>query len=1324
MKIYKLKAPDRILGSRAWNAPDIQTISEEDFIKLFPYEPYFNENEITKWTNQKLVFSKTINTEKDKKIILDDLKKFESGNYKLFFKAKDSAGKEIETTNYFKIYNKKENIAPDKQLFNLDILNKNPKKDGFLDLKLSSSFPLLYINVEIFYDSGSIFNKVIKLNKEPKIVRIPINKNWPNNLKIETDFVLENRTFDMTTEVDLSEIKETLNIETKSIRNKIEPGSIETWSFSIQNNDKKGIESEALANMYDSSLDQFANQTWPTNLSFNNYDDNDPDSKTFLNFGNTDSYFKNLNEDVPYFYASPIKNDLNWFGFDFVNPEKNVLIYKKYLTDKVAQHNGKYITGVVSDLTGPLPGATVNIAGTTRGAQTDIDGEYKIKALFGETLIFSYLGYDDSSITINDNTIDATLIEGVTTGEVVVTGALGIKKKLNAVGSSYFFEENEITTPSSALQMLTGRVSGVQINTNPNEDYIVIKGSGSLTEKDKALIVIDGKVENLEVFSKINPSTIFSITTLKESQGVELYGSQGKNGVLIVTTFASLENLNKVETRKNLAESAFFLPQLKTDSKGNLSFNFTSPEALTKWKLQIFAHNKKAVSGYFESLIVTQKDIMVIPNLPRFLREKDTITITTKIANMTSEAKSGMAMLQLFDAISMEPIDAKMLNSINTKSFQLNAKGNTSVSWKIYVPEGLQGVQYKIVAKAGNFSDGEENILPVLTNNMLVTESIPVWVRENSSKEYTFENLKNNTSTTLRNQQLTFEYTSNPTWLAIQALPYLMEYEHECAEQTFARYYANALASEILNSNPKIAAIFESWNKSEKPISKLEQNEELKSILLSETPWITDALSEEEKKKNLATLFDLQKMKDSQKAILEKLTKKQKPSGGFAWFDDGEESEYITRHIISGLGHLQKLSKNATGDFDQITKNGISFLDQKFLENHKKTEVNNKSQKLIWMYPYNNLHYLYARSLYLEKYPLTEIASSITQKYTANIKENWLNYSLYEKGLASLILSRFGEKETAKTILESLRQTSSNNENWGMYWIENKAGWHWYQAPIETQALLIEAFAEIENDKKSVDAMKVWLLKNKQNKNWPTTKATTEAVYALLMQGNDWISVKDKTVIKLGDEKIVTKKLSENEKEAGTGYIKMNWKSDEITKEMATVSINNKSEVPGFGGFYWQYFEELDKIKSSQEGPMTIEKELYLKATTSEGNQLQRITSEKSLKIGDLVTVRLVISTKEDMEFVHLKDMRASCFEPIDVLSKYKWQDGLGYYQSTKDVATHFFFDRIKKGKFVLEYDIRVNNLGDFSNGITTIQSMYAPEFSSHTKGIRIKIKE
>jgi uncharacterized protein YfaS (alpha-2-macroglobulin family) len=290
-----------------------------------------------------------------------------------------------------------------------------------------------------------------------------------------------------------------------------------------------------------------------------------------------------------------------------------------------------------------------------------------------------------------------------------------------------------------------------------------------------------------------------------------------------------------------------------------------------------------------------------------------------------------------------------------------------------------------------------------------------------------------------------------------------------------------------------------------------------------------------------------------------------------------------------------------------------------------------------------------------------------------------------------------------------------------MYWIANKSGWYWYQAPIETQALLIEAFAEVDNDTKSVDAMKVWLLKNKQTKNWPTTKATTEAVYALLMQGSDWLSIKDNTTFQIGEQKIMSKKLSENEKEAETGYIKLNWKADEIKKDMATITITNKSKVPGYGGVYWQYFEDLDKIKTNSGTNLSIVKELYIKKNTDKGSELQKITIKNALKIGDLVTVRLVITSKEDMEFIHLKDMRASCFEPVDVLSGYEYKAGLGFYKSTKDAATNFFFDRINKGTYVLEYDIRVNNTGNFSNGITTIESMYAPEYTSHTKGIRVK---
>jgi uncharacterized protein YfaS (alpha-2-macroglobulin family) len=417
--------------------------------------------------------------------------------------------------------------------------------------------------------------------------------------------------------------------------------------------------------------------------------------------------------------------------------------------------------------------------------------------------------------------------------------------------------------------------------------------------------------------------------------------------------------------------------------------------------------------------------------------------------------------------------------------------------------------------------------------------------------------------------------------------------------------------------------------------------------------------------------------------------------------------------------------KNNPDKINQIATTGIPFLDQKFLEQHNiRTQHLKTTDKLIWLHPHSDLHYLYTRSFYLEQFPLSDTLTKITKRYLETPKTDWLGYSLYEKGVAALVLHRFGEKESAKKILANLKETAANNEDWGMYWIANKAGWYWYQAPIETQSLLIEAFTEISDDTKSVDAMKVWLLKNKQTKNWPTTKSTTEAIYALLLQGNDWLSVKDNTVLNIGEEKILTKKLSEKEKEAETGYIKLNWKANEIKKEMANITIQNKSKVPGFGGIYWQYFEDLDKIKTNSGTVLSIAKELYLKKNTLSGEELQKITTKNSLKIGDLVTIRLIISSKEDMEFVHLKDMRAACFEPVNVLSEYQYKGGLGFYMSTKDAATHFFFDHVNKGTYLLEYDIRVNNQGEFSNGITTIESMYAPEFNNHTKGIRLSTNE
>lgn len=1325
LKIYFVKPALSKFKDRVFPFPELSNISNENFEKLFPYEK--NENPEEK-PIENLLFSKNIDTEKDKTLALDFISNYKSGKYKIVFSAKDSFNNLIENISFFELIQSKDKFDASR-IFTAEQINDDAKKDGFVLVKLKSVVPELYITATGNYRDYTFSEKTYHLQNNETTIKVPFKKEFENSINLNFESVFENEKFNTNLYIFLKEEKKELKLNVETFRNKIEPGSNETWSFKINAvNNKK--EAEILASMYDSSLDQFSTLNWST-LNFSSYGTG-ISSKSLLGSGKTYSSIANLNPPLKNISLQTDSTKLIWFGFDFINPNNSYYQQREYqrqLSKKAKKPlNAKLISGTVKDSDGlQLPGVSILIKDSQRTASTDFNGNYQIEAAAGEELIFSFIGFKTQSVKVADNKTIDIIFENTSDKleEVVVIGYGTMKKKdltgavtkIQADGiSNYKLEANakakaENTTGKLAAEALAGRVAGIQI-----------RGAGSV-EGAAPIYVVDGVI--MDDIKNINPADIASMDVLKDASATAIYGNRAANGVIILTTKKALEELTQVKARKNLSETAFFFPNLKTDSKGKVSFNFTSPEALTAWKLRLLAHNKEAISGYLEKSIVTQKELMVLPNFPRFFREKDTIVISAKISNITAEAKTGISVLQFFDATSIQPLDIKMLNADNIKNFTIPAYGNTTVSWKIAVPEGLQGVQYKILAKSGNFSDGEENILPVLTNNMLVTESIPVWVRENSTKEYTFENLKNNNSTTLRNHQFTLEYTSNPTWLAIQSLPYLMEYEHECAEQTFARFYANALASEIISSNPKIATVFEDWRKNGKLNSKLEENEELKSIILAETPWLNDAKSDDEKKKNLALLFDLEKMKTSQEATFEKLKKKQKGSGGFPWFEGGDESEYITRHILAGLGHLSKLSKdeNNASKIDEIAKTGIPYLDQKFLEHHEaRTRNLKKGEKLLWYNPYSDLHYLYARSFYLEKYPLSDTLKKATNLYLETAKKEWLNYSLYEKGLASLTLNRFGEKESAKTIIQSLKETASNNEDWGMYWIANKAGWWWYQAPIETQALLIEAFAEVNQDTKSVDAMKVWLLKNKQTKNWPTTKSTTEAIYALLMQGTDWLSVKDNTVIKLGDEKVMTKKLAENEKEAATGYIKMNWKGDEVKKEMASIKIENKSKVPGFGGVYWQYFEDLDKIKNNSGAILSVSKELYLKKNTLKGDELVKITSKNPLKTGDLVTVRLIISAKEDTEYIHLKDMRASCFEPVNILSEYQYKDRLGYYMSTKDAATHFFFNQINKGTYILEYDIRVNNSGEFSNGITTIQSMYAPEFASHTKGIRVKV--
>ncbi|HRZ32504.1 MAG TPA: MG2 domain-containing protein [Flavobacterium sp.] len=1316
IKIYELQK-SIFLKNRLFGIPEIQTLSRNEFEQLFPHEPFDQSDYETK---EVLVKTISFDTKTSNEISFDFLKSFKNGYYKVVTEAYDKKNNLIKTEKNFNLDSK---VSPNTKDELFTFKDTSKPNGNLFEIEILSPIPDLWITSRFYGENNTLENEqVVQLKNGKAILKFNKKSEYKTDVYFHFSSVWENSTAEKTHSIQKETIEPKLNFEIVSMRNKIEPGSLENWSFKII--DQK-LESEVLASMYDRSLDQFDTQNWST-VNFSDSSDytNFPD----LKFANI-SYktFNNFKMDRKY-YSYYIQNpQINWFGFNYTYP-KNSQTQKKYL-DKIKPltelpKNAKNIIGIILDDSGmPLPGASVIIKNTNRGTSTDFDGQFNIEAAPGEVLFIGFVGYNSIEIIIGnkkDYYINLKDSENYLE-EVVVTGAYGIKKKEKSVTyASQSMNSNTLAEMNATdlITALTGEISGVQVTNSSgvpgSSTRIILRGASSIKGDNQPLYVIDG-VPFEGDSSTLDLENIKEISVLKGPSAAALYGLIGANGVVIITTKDAFKELSQVKTRTNFNETAFFYPHLKTDSDGKFSFNFNTPESLTTWKLRLYGHNKKTESGYFESTIISQKDLMVQTNMPRFVREKDTISISAKVVNMTNDTKSGIAMLMLFDATNMKAIDSIALNPNNIRNFDCKPKESVPVTWKITIPEGLQGLQYKIVAKSGNYSDGEENILPVMSNKILITESIPIWVKRNSKKEYVFENLKNNSSSTLKNHQFTLEYTSNPTWLALQSLPYLMEFQHECAEQTFSRYYGNFIATEIINSNPKIATLFESWKTNSTSVSKLNQNEELKSIVLNETPWLLDAESEELKNNRLALLMDLNTMKESQENTFKKLEEKQLSSGAFPWFDGGDENMFITQHIIAGLGHLGKLFPESISKFEKITSKAIPHLDNNFI---KTSTLKNER---INYYTYSNLHYLYARSFYIEKLPVSKKTDSIITIQKVEFKANWLQYSLYKKALLALTMYRLGDKDFAKNIIANLKETVAINDDFGMYWIENKNGYYWHQSSIETQALLIEAFAEIEKDKKYVDEMKVWLLKQKQLQNWPTTKATTEAVYALLLQGNDWINIKDNTKFKIGNEKVLTKKLTEKDKEAETGYIKINWNSDEITKEMGSISVENKSSVAGFGGLYWQYFENLENIKSDSTAILSVTKNVYKKVKSSFGNQLVELNKE-SLKQGDLITIRLIIKTENDLEFVHLKDLRASCFEPVDVISKYELKDGLRFYRSTKDVATHFFFDTIKRGTYVLEYDVRVNHSGSFIDGISTLQSMYAPEFSAHSISTKVKI--
>jgi len=777
--------------------------------------------------------------------------------------------------------------------------------------------------------------------------------------------------------------------------------------------------------------------------------------------------------------------------------------------------------------------------------------------------------------------------------------------------------------------------------------------------------------------------------------------------------------IDRIAARKNLQETAFFYPFLTSDDKGEVRITFTMPEALTQWQFLGFAHDKDMRFGSLVGETVTAKDLMVQPNPPRFLREGDVLDFTVKITNQSAKEQAGTARLTLCDAATRKDATAALGITAPDQPWTIPAKESRTLTWHLTVPDVCGVLTYKALATSGTLSDGEEGWLPVIPRRVMLTESMALPIRDASTKDYTFQKLLDSgKSTTLENRLVQVQVVSQPAWHAVLALPYLMEFPHQCAEQTFNRYYANALARHIAQSDPKIRRVFDSWKDTPALDSPLAKDADIKGILLEETPWLTEATEQSQARRKLGLLFDDKHLAQQLETSLKMLDEMQGRDGLWPWFPGGQGNEKISLYIATGFARLRALG--AETDI-RPALSALTELDIRLTKRF--AAIRHAAKKDPATLQANHLdagiaHFLYARTFFLKDRAIKPEDKQAFEYFSAQAKQYWPSLDArMSRAHVALALACLGDTATARLITRSLRENAVTNEETGMSWNdgEGEGRWYWWQAPIETQAMMIEAFREIDHDAKAVDACQVWLIKQKQVHEWHSTKATADAICVLLMGGRELLGSDALLQVSLGGTPVKPEGV-----EPGTGFYEARFTGTSIKPEMGAIQLTKTDPGVAWASISWQHLEDMAKVTEHNGTALKLEKALFVRHNSSQGPKLDLVTGP--VKVGDELVTRLVLRNDRAMEFVHLKDMRGSGTEPVNVLSGYRWQDGFGYYEETRDTASHFFIDTLPSGTHVFESSVRVQHVGIYQTGVAEIRCMYAPEFSAHSASIRLEV--
>ena len=745
---------------------------------------------------------------------------------------------------------------------------------------------------------------------------------------------------------------------------------------------------------------------------------------------------------------------------------------------------------------------------------------------------------------------------------------------------------------------------------------------------------------------------------------LEEFGGGGSNKVLSSADEAAL---NHVQVRENLNETAFFYPALESDNNGNVAIRFTLPESVTTWKFMGLAHDKEMRNGLLVDEAVAQKTVMVQPNMPRFLREGDKSTIVVKLFNTSDKKVSGNARMQILDPETNKVVWQK------TQNYSIDAEGSATISFDV---QGLKEGVYinKVVAAGNGYSDGEQHYLPVLSNRELVVNTLPITLHQKGEQNFDlsklFLNKEGKQAKGAEEAKVTIEYTNNPSWLMVKALPAISNPDEEDAISLMSAIYANTITTHI-----------------QKHLSLEKQPEQN----LSQENHSQQNLSQES--------IRLQNQ-------VEKLKKLQNPNGSFSWWKGMKGSRYMTTSVAEMMVRLNAVAGVQKSTAKMLTS-AINYLSWKTAQEvremkkqeEKKQKVNPSEQALHYLYILSMDGRKMKQNLEADKAYLLDKMSKMTG-----------DFSIYGKARAAVVLARNSQqnaayREKAGEYLQSVNEYAVYREEMGRYYDTRKALYSWRNYKIPTQVSVIEAMQMLKpNDKQTIEEMQRWLLMSKRTQVWDTPVNTVDAVYAF-MKGNEsnWNKRAENAVLKL-DGKL----LPMPQDSTTLGYVKT-----ERPGKASRLSIDKKSDYTSWGAVYAEFKQPVSEIGSMESG---IKIRRVIVPAESEGK------GKAQAKVGEKVKVTLIITADRDYDFVKIADKRAACLEPVNQLSGYQW--GMGCYVSPGDNTTNFYFDRLPKGKHIVEMEYYVDRKGDYQSGSCTAKCTYSPEFGGRTEAYEMKISD